>query len=166
MHQRRPAAFPLARNTFLLASALALLGYLLFPVAPPRLAGIGVKDTISADHIDLNGGLISSLYNPYAAVPSMHIAYSLIVAVSVYRFGRARLVRSLAVFYPPLMLLVVVATGNHFVFDAAAGALVAWIAGCLGTVMTRRGAAIRSVSLRMTAPSAAVEPGDSNGGFG
>jgi membrane-associated phospholipid phosphatase len=166
LHRRRQAAFPFVRNTLLLASGLALVGYLAFPTAPPRLAGIGVTDTISADHIDLNRGLISSLYNPYAAVPSMHVAYSLIVAVSVFRYGRSRLLRLLAGFYPPLMLLVVVATGNHFVVDAAAGALVAWIAACLATVVPRRGAATRTLSLRMPAPSATVELRDTDGGFG
>ena len=58
-----------------------------------------MTSTTPRDDIDVNGGLISSLYNPYAAVPSLHVAYSLIVAVGVFRYGRARLIRSLAAFY-------------------------------------------------------------------
>jgi hypothetical protein len=127
-HQRRPAAFPLVRNALLVASGLALAGYLTFPTAPPRLAGIGVADTVSGDHVDLNHGLVSSLYNPYAAVPSMHVGYAVILAAALFWYSRHALVRALAPLYPPFVLLVVVATGNHFFLDAAAGALVAGLA--------------------------------------
>jgi PAP2 superfamily len=137
LHQRRPAAFAFVRTTLLLASGLAIVGFLLYPTAPPRLAGIGVDDTVSNGHVDLNHGLVSSLYNPYAAVPSMHIGYALIVAASVLRHTRHRLVRTLAALYPPFVLLVVVATGNHFLLDAAAGALVAGLAAVAAALLTR-----------------------------
>jgi len=136
-HQRRSAAFPFVRTTLLLASGLSLVGFLIYPTAPPRLAGIGIADTVSGGHIDLNSGLVSSLYNPYAAVPSMHIGYALIIAASLLRHGRHRLVRTLGALYPALVLLVVVATGNHFFFDAAAGALVAGLAAAAAAVLTR-----------------------------
>jgi hypothetical protein len=125
LHQRRPAAFAFVRTTLLLASSLALVGFLLYPTAPPRLAGIGIADTVSNGHVSLNHGLVSSLYNPYAAVPSMHIGYALVVAATLLRYGRSPLLRALGVLYAPVVLLVVVATGNHFFIDAAAGALVA-----------------------------------------
>ena len=139
LHQRRPAAFPLVRTALLVASGLALVGYLAFPTAPPRLAGIGVVDTVSHAHVDLNTGLVSSLYNPYAAVPSMHIGYALIVAGSVFWYSRRALVRALAPLYPPFVLLVVVATGNHFILDAAAGALVAGLAVAAAALLTTSG---------------------------
>jgi hypothetical protein len=147
LHQRRPAAFPFVRTTLLLASALALVGFLVYPTAPPRLAGIGIADTVSNGHIDLNRGLVSSLYNPYAAVPSMHVGYALIVAAGVFRVDRHLLVRTLAMLYPPFVLIVVVATGNHFFFDAAAGVLVAALAMAAAAVLTRRPAATRLTAL-------------------
>ncbi len=125
LHQRHPAAFAPIRTTLLVASATALVVFVLFPTAPPRLAGIGVTDTVSNRHIDLNKGLVSSLYNPFAAVPSMHIGYALVVAAAIVQFGRGRVVRLAGLLYPPVVLLVIVATGNHFFFDAAAGAAVA-----------------------------------------
>jgi hypothetical protein len=128
LHQRRPAAFAPIRTTLLVASALSLVVFVLFPTAPPRLAEIGVTDTVSNQHIDLNKGLINSLYNPFAAVPSLHIGYALIVAVALIRFGRSRRVRIAGSLYLPFVLLVVVATGNHFFGDAAAGAFVVAIA--------------------------------------
>ena len=73
IHQRRPVAFPFVRTTLLIASGLSLVGFLVYPTAPPRLAGLGITDSVSSDHVDLNHGLVSSLYNPYAPVPSMHI---------------------------------------------------------------------------------------------
>jgi PAP2 superfamily len=127
-HRRRPDAFPLVRTALLLASGLALVGYLAYPTAPPRLAALGVSDTISGTGLDLNHGLVSSLYNPFAAVPSMHIGYAVIVAVSLFRYGGHPALRVLGVLYPALVVLVIVATGNHFFFDAAAGAAVAAVA--------------------------------------
>jgi PAP2 superfamily len=147
LHQRRPAAFPFVRTTLLLASGLSLIGFLVYPTAPPRLSGIGIADTVSNGHVDLNKGLISSLYNPYAAVPSMHIGYALIVAASLLLYARRPLGRALAVLYPPFVLLVVVATGNHFFFDAAAGALVAATAAAAAALLTRRAAPTRVTEL-------------------
>ena len=123
---RRP--FRSSAPHFSLASALALVGFLAYPTAPPRLAGIGIADTVSNGHVDLNHGLVSSLYNPYAAVPSMHVGYALIVATSLVRYGGGRLVRTLGRSTWCSESPVVVATGNHFFLDAAAGALVVALA--------------------------------------
>jgi PAP2 superfamily len=128
LHRRRPEVFPFVRSTLLLASALALVGYTAFPTAPPRLAAVGIADTISAGHVNLNHGLVSSLYNPFAAVPSMHFGYAVIVGATLVRHGGRTVLRALGALYPALVLLVIVATGNHFLFDALAGATVAAIA--------------------------------------
>jgi hypothetical protein len=128
LHRRRPAAFPLVRTTVLIASGLALIGYVAFPTAPPRMAALGIADTISGDHVDLNHGLLSSLYNPFAAVPSMHVGYAVIVGASLIRYGRGPALRAAGMLYPVLVVLVIVATGNHFLFDAAAGVIVAAVA--------------------------------------
>jgi len=128
LHRRRPAAYPVVRTTLLLATALAVVGYVVFPTAPPRLSGVGIVDTLSKGHVDLNKGLVSSLYNPFAAVPSMHVGYALIVGASLARYAPNPLTRIAGLAYPPFVLLVIVATGNHFLIDAAAGAAVAAIA--------------------------------------
>jgi membrane-associated phospholipid phosphatase len=143
LHRRRPEGFPFVRTALLLASGLALVGFLVYPTAPPRLAGVGIDDTVSRGHVDLNRGLVSSLYNPYAAVPSMHVGYALIVAASLLRHGRRLLVRAIGAVYPEFVLLVIVATGNHFFLDAAAGALVAGLAAALAALLTRRPATAR-----------------------
>jgi PAP2 superfamily len=146
LHQRRPAAFARIRTTLLLASALSLIGFVAFPTAPPRLAGLGIADTVSGGHVNLNKGLVSALYNPYAAVPSMHVGYALIVAVAVLRYGGARTVRFAAAAYPLLVLLVIVATGNHFFFDAAAGGIVALLAYSLAVAISKAGKTISAAA--------------------
>jgi hypothetical protein len=147
LHQRRPAAFAFVRTTLLVASGLALIGFLVYPTAPPRLAGIGIADTVSNGHMSLNHGFVSTLYNPYAAVPSMHIAYALVVGASLLLYGRQPLVRALGVLYAPAVLLVVVATGTHFFVDAAAGALVAGLAAAATAVLTRQATPARITAL-------------------
>ena len=149
LHQRRPAAFAFVRTTLLLASGLALVGFLVYPTAPPRLAGIGIAETVSNGHISLNDGLVSSLYNPYAAVPSMHIGYALVIAGSLLRYDRHPLVRALGVLYAPVVLFVVVATGNHFFVDAAAGAGVAGLAAVATAFLTREATLTRVTALPM-----------------
>ena len=148
LHRRRPDGFPFVRTALLLASGLALVGFLVYPTAPPRLAGVGVLDTVSGRHVDLNRGLVSSLYNPYAAVPSMHIGYALIVALALLGYGRRVLVRVIGALYAPFVLLVIVATGNHFFLDAAAGALVAGLAVALAALLTLRPATARLAAER------------------
>lgn len=128
LHRRRPAAYPLVRTTLLVASALAVVGFVLFPTAPPRLAGIDVADTISGAHVNLNKGLISSVYNPFAAIPSLHISYAVVVGVGLLRYAGNGVVRVAGALYPPLVLLVIVATGNHFFVDAATVAAVVGVA--------------------------------------
>jgi hypothetical protein len=143
LHRRHPEGFPYARTALLLASGLALVGFLVYPTAPPRLAGVGILDTVSGRHVDLDRGVVSSLFNPYAAVPSMHIGYALLVAMALVRHGRGVLVRAIGALYPPFVLLVIVATGNHFFLDAAAGAAVAAVAAALAALLTPRPATTR-----------------------
>jgi hypothetical protein len=129
VYRRRRHAYARLRNALALASGLAVVGYALFPTAPPRLAGVGLADTVSrATSVDLDSSFVSSLYNPYAAVPSMHIGFSLLAGLAVVRLARRPLWRAVGVLYPVFVLFVIVATGNHFFFDAVAGAAVAGIA--------------------------------------
>ena len=117
--------FALVRNTLVASTALSLAVYVLYPVAPPRLADLGLADMVTdRTGLNLSSDLLGSLYNPYAAVPSLHLGYALIVGLALAHLGRSRLTRAAGLAYAPFMAFVIVATGNHFLFDALAGALV------------------------------------------
>ena len=125
LHRRHRERFALVRNALVIATGLSLVAYTVFPAAPPRLAGLGFVDTVTAHtHVNLSSDLLGSLYNPFAAVPSMHFGYALLVGVVLVTTASNRWVRLIGALYPPFMLFDIVATGNHFVFDAAAGGLV------------------------------------------
>jgi hypothetical protein len=124
LHRTHPERFPVVRNTLIAATGVALSIYLLYPVAPPRLAGLGFVDTVTHNaKVNLSSDLLGSLYNPFAAVPSLHFGYAVLVGVTVGVLAKGRLARAIGWSYPVVMLLVIVATGNHFFFDAAGGAL-------------------------------------------
>jgi hypothetical protein len=124
LHRNHRSRFPLVRNTLIGATAVALFVYVMYPVAPPRLAGLGFVDTVSHNaKVNLSSDALGSLYNPFAAVPSLHFGYALLVGVTVGLLAKRGFVRFLGWIYPLVMLLVIVATGNHFFFDAAGGAL-------------------------------------------
>jgi hypothetical protein len=125
VYRQHPERFPLVRTTIVTATALSLVIYVLYPAAPPRLAGLGIADTVThSAHLNLSSNLLGSLYNPFAAVPSLHFGYALLVGAAIAAYAKPRWVRVAGALYPLLMLFVIVATGNHFLVDAAAGGLV------------------------------------------
>ena len=124
------------RTALVAASSVSLLGFTLLPTAPPRLAGIGVADTVSRATVNLNSSPLHWLYNPYAALPSVHMAYATLVGYALLAHGRHRATRALGVAYPLWVALEVIVTGNHFVVDVVSGALVAGIAWWAATHIT------------------------------
>ena len=113
------------RTTLVVATALALVGYLTYPAAPPRLAGLGFTDTVTKSAgVNLSSDLLGALYNPLAAVPSLHFGYSLLVGVGLAVLARRRWVKVAGALYPAAMLYIIVATGNHFFVDAVLGGAV------------------------------------------
>jgi hypothetical protein len=130
----RPAAFQLARDTFVLAQALIVAGYVLVPTAPPRLVpSLGYGPTGAG-----TSGLDRLAMSPYAAMPSGHAAFALIAAAIVVCLSRRPLVRLTAALYPLAVLVEIVATGNHIWLDAAAGAGAAAVAFALVLAIDRR----------------------------
>ena len=110
------------RNTLLATWLLSLPVYALYPAAPPRLAGLGIVDTVSTGSpMKLEGGTTTSLFNQFAAVPSLHVGFAFAIGIAVAAAVRNPILRAAALMWGPVMLLTVVATGNHFVFDAIAG---------------------------------------------
>ena len=129
LYLRHNRNFYFVRNMFMIAMAIALVGYTVFPTAPPRfLPEWGFIDTVSnltGVHVSHASATMTALVNPYAAVPSMHVAFALMIGWTLARLVRWRLLRVLWFLYPFLMTFVIVVTANHFIFDAFLGALTA-----------------------------------------
>jgi hypothetical protein len=121
-HRRDPAFHRLRR-----AAVLTTLGaqpvFLFFPVAPPRTLDHFVDTIADVSGVDLDAGFIAQLYDPLAAMPSIHVAYAIVTAAGIAQTSGSATARALAPAYPPLVALVVFVTANHYVLDAIAGAV-------------------------------------------
>jgi hypothetical protein len=127
LYLRHNERFYFVRNMFMVAMGLALVGYVLMPTAPPRFfPELGFVDTIAYYvNVKHDSGLVALFFNPYAAVPSMHVAFALLISIPTMLIVRNKFAKVFWALYPLVVTFVVVVTGNHWVFDAIVGAAVA-----------------------------------------
>ncbi|MEU7030335.1 phosphatase PAP2 family protein [Streptomyces sp. NPDC046275] len=122
-HPGRYAAF---RTVLFATTGVALVGYYLYPLAPPRLMnGQNFVDTVLVHHTwgSMASGNLKHMSNQYAAMPSMHIGWSLWCGLTIFLLAKAPWARILGLLYPVATLVVIVATANHFWMDAVGGIL-------------------------------------------
>ena len=148
LYHRSRDGFRRFRNGFLTATFIALFIHWTFPTAPPRLAGIGLEDTLrQLSNIDIGSPTSSSFSDPVAAVPSLHAGWAAGVGVGLILFARPLFWKIVGVLYPIAVVLTIVVTGNHFVFDALAGIAVMALGFWLSeTLFERRGATLNAAS--------------------
>jgi membrane-associated phospholipid phosphatase len=127
--------YPAFRNALLLSGALGLVIFNVFPLAPPRLMPwpYGLVDTLSVLS-RVNYHSAGNFVNPYAAMPSMHVAWNLVAALALLGAAQNLPARLLAIVSPVLMSVAVVVTGNHFILDVAVGLLVGGLSVALALV--------------------------------
>jgi hypothetical protein len=143
LYRRRPHRYRAARTTLLLATVLGLAGFVLLPTTPPRLLpGEDFHDTLATvsdwgwwgSEASAPRGL-GSLTNQYAAMPSLHVGWALWTGWLLARHARRRSIRTAGALYPALTTVVVMATANHYLLDAAGGVIdVALAAGLVAVV--------------------------------
>jgi hypothetical protein len=134
----RNSAFYFVRNMFMVAMAIALIGYVAFPTAPPRfMPEWGFVDTVTAWVGTEPADTANVLYNPYAAVPSMHVAFALMLGFAGAKLVKHRTLKVLFYVYPLWVTFVTIATANHFWMDAALGAMAATAAYYLAVAAAR-----------------------------
>ena len=111
----------------MVAMGIALVLYVLVPTAPPRmLPEWGFTDSVQAfTGVDHDTGSTGVLFNPFAAIPSMHVAFSLMLGMTMAAIVRRRWAKVLWYAYSPVVTFVVIATANHWWFDGFLGACVA-----------------------------------------
>lgn len=121
--RRRSGRYPQLRSALVISTAAALVGYATWPLAPPRFSLPGAVDTV-LDHpvVWASGPGVEGLINDLAAMPSLHVGWAVWSAAALVAAFRSRW-RHLAWLYPIATTFVVVATANHFLFDALAGAV-------------------------------------------
>ena len=126
---RRNHAFYFIRTAILTTSFAGLVGYILLPTAPPRmLGGLGFVDTLQQTSVNHQSTIIAFFSNPYAAMPSLHTAYAVIIGCAGVLVFRHPLLRLFWCLYPGLVIFSIVVTANHWFLDAAVGTFVALFA--------------------------------------
>jgi membrane-associated phospholipid phosphatase len=140
IYLRRNDSFYFVRNMFMIAMLVALVGYALYPTAPPRLMPEwGFTDAIQQfTGVTAEHGASSALINLYAAIPSMHVCFSLMIGVPMSRFVRHRVARVAWLLYPLFITFVVIATGNHYLTDVVLGAFTAGVSFLLAGKLLAR----------------------------
>jgi hypothetical protein len=139
LYMFRNESFYFVRNMFLVAFGVALVGYAVFPTAPPRFfPEWGFFDAVSDfTGVGQDSVTINELFNPYAAVPSMHVGFALMISVPLARLVKWRALKIFWCLYPLVVVFVIVVTANHFIADAVLGACAAGIGALAARAMAR-----------------------------
>ena len=135
----RNRSFYFVRNMFMAAMVVALAGYMLYPTAPPRFfPEWGFSDSVSNfTGIPPTSDGVNAMFNPYAAIPSMHVAFALMIGWPLAKLVRNKYVSAFWWAYPLLVTYVIVATGNHFLMDAVLGAATAGVSALAARELAR-----------------------------
>jgi membrane-associated phospholipid phosphatase len=136
----RNESYYFVRNMFVVSMGLALVGYTLFPTAPPRMfPQHGFVDTITDfSGVNHDSALAKIFINPYAAVPSMHCAFAVMIGGSGVMVCRHWWSKAFWAAWPMLVFWVVVVTANHYWVDAALGWMVALTAALVAQRLLAR----------------------------
>lgn len=163
LYRYRPEHYRWLRTSIMVATGVALLGFWLYPLAPPRfLHHEGFVDPVTALH---SLGLYASdasgtLTNQYAAMPSMHAGWALWCGVVVVKLATQKWAKALGAVYPATTVVVILSTANHYVLDAVAG--IALVSGgavaVVGAVRAVPETAPRRAGARLAPPRAAHRP--------
>ena len=137
LYRRSHEVYRVLRNTVLATWLIAVPIFAIFPVAPPRLAGLGMADTVSQQAGVALTGHSTMFYNPFAAVPSLHVGFAAAISIALASALERRWAKALALLWGPLVSLSVVATGNHYLFDIAAGLVVTVLGYAAGVLAGR-----------------------------
>jgi hypothetical protein len=155
---RRPQVYRGARTVLVTTTLLGLLGFYLYPTAPPRLLPqYGYVDTLLKFHTwgSLADPNIAEHSNQYAAMPSLHIGWALWCGIAIFICARRMWVRVLGLIYPICTLVVIVGTANHFILDAVGGAVIVALAFGIQWLMSGHGAFVPPPDAPRPEPSAA-----------
>ena len=134
----RRECFARYRNAFLISGAIGLIFFITLPVAPPRLVpGAGFVDTITLTSNAYRVLQPPAFVNQYAALPSLHFGWNLLVGIALFQTTRTWYARAFGLLMPLMMFAAVVLTANHYIIDAIVGGIIAMAAIWLATMLHR-----------------------------
>lgn len=137
LYLRRRERYLLLRNAMFASGLIGFLFFALFPVTPPRLLDLGLVDTVTERSDAYRALQPPGLTNQYAAFPSLHAGWNLLVGIVLVLAVTSLAVRLVALALPVAMALAVVATANHFVIDVVAGVAVVLVGLAIGILLQR-----------------------------
>jgi hypothetical protein len=145
LFRRSPERYPVWRNTLAFTTGLALIGFALFPLMPPRLlhtipgTHYGFVDTLQSvgGLWSFDSGTMKDISNQYAAMPSLHCAWATWCALVMYPMVKRPWAKALVVIYPFLTVFGIVVTANHYLLDAVGGLFVLGMGFLLGAALAR-----------------------------
>ena len=137
LYVKRPETYRLARNAFLISGAIAVIFFLTLPTAPPRFLGhMGFIDTLNQSFTPTYSSIPG--VNHYAALPSMHVGWTFLLAVALFRASNGWRLRGVFFAIPLMMWIATIVTGNHYFLDGMLGLIVACIALRISLAIQRR----------------------------
>lgn len=154
---RRQPTYLLFRNAFLISGAIGLVWFWLFPVAPPRLAELGLVDTVVERSNFYRVLQPPQLTNQFAAFPSLHFGWNLLMGLALYWYTTNRAVRAFGLLLPAAMFVAIVLTANHYIIDGVAGGAIA-LFGLWAAVWLQRRRDRRSDAAEARAGTVATGP--------
>ena len=155
---RFPRTYYRTRNAFLVSGGIGLVIFATFPVAPPRLMDIDVVDSVTRWSNSYRFLQPVSLTNQYAAMPSLHFGWNLLIGIAMVQVLRTWPLRAVAVAFPFAMAAAVVITANHFIIDAIIGGLLATL-GLAVAIWLERSPRGRAVYRRLVPVRSPPAPG-------
>ncbi|HEY6744399.1 MAG TPA: phosphatase PAP2 family protein [Mycobacteriales bacterium] len=120
---RHPVVFRHARNTIFASGLIGMVVFAVFPVAPPRLSVAGLVDTVTEQSDAYRVLQPVAFTNQYAAMPSLHVGWDLVIGLALYAAACHRWQRILGIALPLAMASAVLLTANHYLLDVVAGAV-------------------------------------------
>ncbi len=127
LHHTRIGSYLILRNAMFISGAIGLVIFVLLPVAPPRLINAGFVDTVTEFSTSYRVLQPPALVNKYAAMPSLHVGWNLLIGIALFASSTRLPIRCVAVGGPVLMALAVVVTANHYILDGVVGSIVALV---------------------------------------
>jgi membrane-associated phospholipid phosphatase len=130
------------RDAMLVSGGLGLVIFVTYPLAPPRLVDPALVDTVTERSNAYRYLQPPNFVNQYAAMPSLHAGWDLLIGISIATAAGTAIVRAMGWLLPLLMALAVVATANHYLVDVFAGIALAMVGYACALVLERRRARV------------------------